>query len=355
MAIQPTRRDYRRYLDLIEGRRRGIVPAGARSLLWVASQGYAAASWLRNRLYDWRWLRIETAPVPVVSIGNLTLGGTGKTPCVEFVARHVSERGFRACILSRGYGAVEGPNDEALLLEENLPDVPHLQGPNRAELARLAIEELDSEVLILDDGFQHRPLARNLDLLLVDATRPWGFGYLTPRGLLRERPTELRRAHAVILTRCDLVGREVIADVRKGTLRFAPGIPIAQTRLLPISLGNGPDETHPLKEVEGRPIAAFCGIGNPDAFFETLRRIGCDLRATRDYPDHYRYTRSDVEDLQQWAQEQPRGGIILTTQKDLVKLRLAKLGDRPLWALRIGLDFQEGEEQVRQLLDRALE
>ncbi len=127
------------------------------------------------------------------------------------------------------------------------------------------------------------------------------------------------------------------------------------TRIEPMSLVNSCDQSRPLDETAGRPVAAFCGIGNPNAFYETLRRIGCDPRATRDFPDHFSYTRADVEELQQWAQEQPRDGIILTTQKDLVKLRLTNLGDRPLWALRIGLAFQEGEEQIRQLLDRALE
>jgi len=355
LAIQPTPRDYRQYLDLIEGRRRGLWAATARRLLWAASQGYGAAAWVRNRLYDRRLLRIEKAPAPVVSVGNLTLGGTGKTPCVEFVARHYSDRGLRACILSRGYGAAAGPNDEALLLEENLPDVPHLQSGDRVELAKLAVEELESEVLVLDDGFQHRRLARNLDLVLIDATRPWGLGCLSPRGLLRERPSELRRARAVILTRCDLVPRDVLNGISQRVFRFAPGLPIAETWFQPMSLVNGSEPLRSLDEAKARPVAAFCGIGNPDAFYATLRRIGCDVRASRDYPDHFQYTRADVEELQQWAQDQPSGGLVLTTQKDLVKLRLAKLGDRPLWALRIGLAFQEGEDQVRELLDRALE
>src|SRR5262249_10280904 len=152
---------------------------------------------------DWGWKQQRRASVPVVSVGNLTLGGTGKTPCVEYVARFYRERDKRVAILSRGYGAEEGHNDEALVLEANLTDVPHLQAADREALAAVALEELESEVLVLDDGFQHRRLARDLDLVLIDATNPWGHGYLFPRGLLREPVSGLRRADAVILTRCD--------------------------------------------------------------------------------------------------------------------------------------------------------
>src|SRR5439155_4635434 len=130
----------------------------------------------------------------------------GNTPCVEYLARHYRDLGLRVAVLSRGYGAREGRNDEALVLEANLPDVPHLQGADRVALARIAVEELESNVLVLDDGFQHRRLARDLDVVLIDATEPWGYGYLLPRGLLRESPRGLKRAGAVLLTRCDQVG-----------------------------------------------------------------------------------------------------------------------------------------------------
>src|SRR5262249_14336937 len=154
---------------------------------------YGLAVRLRNLCYHLGWKRSYRAPVPVVSVGNLTVGGTGKTPCVEYVARYYREHDLRVAILSRGYGGSSRPptpssgrNDEARVLEENLPDVPHLQGADRVALATVAVEELDSEVLVLDDGFQHRRLARNLDVVLVDTTVPWGYGYLLPRGLLRE-------------------------------------------------------------------------------------------------------------------------------------------------------------------------
>src|SRR5262249_43603746 len=152
--------------------------------LWALSLVYGAAIRLRNLCYDRGWRRSYRAPIPVISVGNLTVGGTGKTPCVEYVARYYRERNLRVAILSRGYGSSDGPNDEARVLEENLPDVPHLQGADRVALAEIAVEELDSELLILDDGFQHRRLARDLDMVLIDATQPWGHDFLLPRGLL---------------------------------------------------------------------------------------------------------------------------------------------------------------------------
>src|SRR5262249_22004619 len=147
---------------------------------------------------------------------------------VEFVARFYRQLDRRVAILSRGYGADEGRNDEALVLEENLPDVPHLQGPDRAALAAVALEELESEVLVLDDGFQHRRLARDLDPVLIDAPDPWGGGHLPPRGLLREPPSSLRRADAVVLTRCDQAAPEALADLCRRVARLAPGKPVAE-------------------------------------------------------------------------------------------------------------------------------
>ena len=145
---------------MLAGERRGLGAALQRSGLRVASGPYGWAVAIRNGLFDHGWKVAEHAGVPVVSVGNLTVGGTGKTPCVEYVARFFRQQDRRVAILSRGYGSEQGPNDEALVLEENLPDVPHLQGADRVALAQTAVEELESEVLVLDDGFQHRRLWR---------------------------------------------------------------------------------------------------------------------------------------------------------------------------------------------------
>jgi tetraacyldisaccharide 4'-kinase len=339
-----------RYLALVRGEARGAWPALQRLALRAAALPYGAAVRLRNLAYDRGWRRAERAAVPVVSVGNLTVGGTGKTPCVEYVARLYRERGLRVAVLSRGYGSDAGPNDEALVLEENLPDVPHLQGADRAALARAAVEELESEVLVLDDGFQHRRLARDLDLVLLDATDPWGGDRLLPRGLLREPPSALRRASAVILTRCDQVPAEARERLRQRVARLALGVPVAETNHRPVGLVNSDDDEAPLDLLREGPVAAFCGVGNPEAFRRTLADLGADVCAFRAYPDHHAYTRADVDDLRAWVRSAAPGRIAVTTQKDLVKLRLPRLGERPLWALRVRLHFAAGAEAVDRLL-----
>lgn len=292
--------------------------------------------------------------MPVVSIGNLTVGGTGKTPCVEYVARFYRDLGRRVAVLSRGYGALAGRNDEALLLEENLPDVPHLQGPDRTALAEIAVEQLGSEVVVLDDGFQHRRLARDLDVVLLDAMEPWGHGHVLPRGLLRERPQGLRRASMVVLTRCDQAGVDRVNEIRGRVQRMAPGIPTAEARHGPCAWLNSAGKSLDPEDLRGRPAVAFCGIGNPEAFRRTLGDLGLEMMDFRIYPDHHSYTRMDVEDLRSWARAQARGGVAVTTQKDLVKLRLAQLGDKELWALRVDLEVGAGRDALDRELRRVL-
>jgi len=341
------------YLQLISGQRRGAKAVALRGLLRLASWPYVWGVGFRNRLFDWGWKQSVAAPVPVISVGNLTMGGTGKTPCVEYVARSLRDNNWRVAILSRGYAADGGPNDEALVLEENLPEVPHLQGADRVALAATAVEELDSEVLILDDGFQHRRLRRVLDIVLIDATQPWGFGYSCPRGLLRESRGELRRANVVVLTRCDQVPAEQKQHVWNELHRIAPAIPRIESRHRPASWLQEENPSRPLATVKG-PAAAFCGIGNPDAFRKTLEAIGVTVREFRTFADHYAYRRTDVEDLEEWAGGLPNEWPILTTQKDLVKLRLPRLGGKDLLALRIGLQIEKGEEEFQQLLIKAV-
>ncbi len=342
------------YLRLIAGESHGLGPALQRLALRAASLPYTAAVRVRNAAYRRGWLRSQRVPAPVVSVGNLTAGGTGKTPCVEYVARFYRGLDRRVAILSRGYGGAGGRNDEALVLEENLPDVPHLQGADRVALARTAIEELESEVLVLDDGFQHRRLARDLDLVLIDATTPWGHGYLLPRGLLREPPDSLRRAGVIVLTRCDQVAAEQRERLLQTIQRIAPDVPIVETTHRPVELSNDEQESESLDLLREGPVAAFCGIGNPEAFRRTLRDLGAELADCRVYPDHHAYGRGDVEDLRRWAESLPAGAVIVTTQKDLVKLRLSRLGDRPLWCLRIRLRVESGQDVLHGCLRSVL-
>ena len=319
-----------------------------RAGLWWARIPYGIVTALRNRAFRSGWKKTLRVAAPVVCVGNLTLGGTGKTPCVEYVANFYRELGLAVCILSRGYGASSGPNDEAMLLEENLPDVPHLQGADRAALAATALEELESELLVLDDGFQHRRLGRDLDIVLLDATRPIADEYLFPRGTLRESTAALNRAHFAIFTRCDQAAPESLQQQVQWLNRHHSKLQYATARHEPLPL---PERQLPsVEEWRTRPVAAFCGLGNPESFRRTLAQLGANVAEFRTFPDHHNYSRSDVEGLQTWAAALPANAMIATTQKDWVKLRIDELGGKQLIAIRIGLKFDTGEEAFRNLL-----
>jgi len=342
------------YLAIVSGRRRGVGAALVRIGLRVTSWPYAAVVAARNWLYDCGWKRAHRAPVPVISVGNLTLGGTGKTPAVEYIARHFRRQDRRVAILSRGYGSESGRNDEALVLEDNLPDVPHLQGPDRAALAETAVEELESELLILDDGFQHRRLKRDLDIVLIDATNPWGYGRVFPGGLLREPRRGLRRADLVLLTRCDQAPPAAVDALAEEVHRLIPSVPVVRSRHAPNRLVNSGRHESPLADLAGKTVAAFCGIGNPDAFQKTLAELACRVAAFEVFPDHHRYTREDVDRLREWARQLPEDGLVVTTQKDLVKIQLENLGGRPLWAVAIALLPTAGQEALDAKLNGVL-
>ncbi len=330
----------------------------ARAALRTASVPYGWAVSVRNRRFD-RGDRVVTAPVPVVSVGNLTVGGTGKTPMVEWLARHARQQGLRVAVLSRGYGAAaDGRNDEALELELALPDVPHLQDPDRTATAAIAAEELGSQLLVLDDGFQHRRLARDFDLVLLDATEPFGFDRLLPRGTLREPVAGLRRAHAIALTRADMLDGGARDTIRRRVERINPHAAWCEVAHRPARLLASDGAGEPLVKLAGKPIAAFCGIGNPAGFRHTLETLGGQIVAWREFPDHHGYTRADVDDLAAWAGA-AGAAMLVCTRKDLVKLRTSSLGGAPLRALGIELGFLAGqaalEAAVAPVLQRAAE
>ena len=342
------------YRALTSGESRGVLAGLQRLGLWLLSIPYRLGVRVRNRLFDIGWKKSVKVAVPVVSVGNLTLGGTGKTPCVEYIASFYRQHDVRPVILSRGYGASGGRNDEALVLEENLPDVPHLLGPDRATLAQTAIEELECELIILDDGFQHRRLKRDLDVVLIDCTNPWGHGYLFPRGWLREPIGNLRRAGIVLLTRCDQVKPADRERIIERVRRVQPNCPIVETSHRPMELVNAGNDSKSVEHVADKTVAAFCGLGNPSGFRRTLEDLGATLADFRTYPDHHAYTRADVDSLRAWARQQATDCLIVTSQKDLVKLRLDRLDSRELWALRIQLHVESGQEALESALRKVI-
>jgi tetraacyldisaccharide 4'-kinase len=323
-----------------------------RGILRIAEVPYTFAASQRNRRYDRGTAETHDVGVPVITIGNLTLGGTGKTPMVKWLAERQQKLGFRVAIVSRGYGAADGKqNDEALELAQAFPNVPHIQNRDRVAAAQTAIREFQTQLIVLDDGFQHRRLKRDLDIVLLDALEPFGFEHVFPRGTLREPLAGLRRAHAVCLSRADAVTEPQREKVRQRVAEIAPKVVWCEAAHAASKLVNSRGETQPLDILTTRRVAAFCGIGNPAGFRHTLAHIGCEPVAQREFADHHAYTAADESDLAAMAQA-AKAETIVCTQKDLVKLQTHEIGGIPLWAVSIEMQFLRGQELLEQLIDR---
>jgi tetraacyldisaccharide 4'-kinase len=340
------------FRDLVSGQRRGVVAAMMRGLLRLAEIAYTAAVRWRNRRYDRGAAKIERVGATVVSVGNLTLGGTGKTPLVLWIAEWLRSRNVRVAVVSRGYGADEPgqENDEAWQLRWLLPDVPHVENPDRVAAANDAIRRFSSQVIVLDDAFQHRRIARDLDIVLLDALDPLGFGHVFPRGTLREPIEGIRRAGVVILTRADLLGPVQRAEIWRTVHCHVPTALCIEAIHAPRELLSAGGQEMSLESVRGQPVAAFCGIGNPAGFRHTLETCGCKIVGLREFPDHHRYAPKDVDALAAWAHELDVSAVLCTC-KDLVKLRTERIGGRPLWGVRIEMEFQTGQESFEARLE----
>lgn len=315
---------------------------------------YGAAVRGRNARYD-RGEPTYRPAAPVVSVGNLTVGGTGKTPMVIALVERLARSGRKPAVLMRGYRAdASGVNDEQRLIQRACPGVVCLADPDRCRAARVAVEQHGAEALILDDGFQHRRLARDLDIVLIDATCPFGFDRLLPRGLLREPVEGLRRAHAVVITRGDEVDASTLRAVRARVESLCPEVPLLAAR----------HRVDGLVDLEGNAagalstgckVFAFAGIGNPQSFLSTLKRMGADVVGTRWRQDHAHYGVREVESLLREAAAH-RADMLVTTEKDAVKLseHRALLQDR-LRVVRIAVEFlDDGDRRMEGLLSRGL-
>lgn len=341
--------------EVVSGRRNGLGALLARAVFAAAELPVRWGVRRRNRKFDTGQTTIAKVSVPVVSVGNLTLGGTGKTPMVEWIARWFRARQVRVTLISRGYRAEQGAaNDEALELEQKLPDVPHVLNPRRAEAAVMAIEEFACQLIVLDDAFQHRYLHRDLDIVLLDATDPFGSGHVFPRGRLREPAEGLARAGCIVLCRADLVEDAARLEIRKIVQSLAPQATWGECIHAPLALRSADEKETPLNQLAGANVAAFCGIGNPAAFRSTLASCGCRIVGFREFPDHHGYERRDVESLAKWAASLDVEAVVCT-HKDLVKIDLETLGERPLWALRVGLRFTSGQPEFERELQSVLE
>ncbi len=342
----------------------GPVASACRVGLRLLAEPYSCVVRLRNRLYDAGIYRTFRARVPVISVGNITVGGTGKTPVVEYLASRLSRAGRRIAVLSRGYRgrrvsatAAATVNDEHMILARHLPEsVVQLAGPDRAALARQAVEENHCDVLILDDGFQHRRLGRDLNIVLIDALEPFGYGHVLPRGLLREPLGGLRRADLIAITRTDLVESDELSRIESELAQLAPAIPVIHVAFKPQyleSVGKQPVETEKIEHLSGKKVFCFCGIGNPAAFAATLEHIGIRQVGWHLFRDHHHYTGRDAEMLNALA---VRSGAdaLLTTEKDAVKLQAQWTWQRPVLSVRVSAVVTRDEDILEELLERAL-
>ncbi len=340
------------FRDVVRGRQRSWWAGPLRAVLGMLEWPYRGIVRWRNRRYDAGRAASYAVPVPVICVGNLTLGGTGKTPLVEWLAGWLSRQGIRVTIVSRGYGAASGElNDEARELQLALPEVAHVQNPDRVAGAKAAIARHHAEVILLDDGFQHRRLQRDVDVVLLDATEPWGFEHVFPRGTLREPLAGLARAHAVVLSRAQALDRESRQAIRQRVAQLAPTAVWCEVAYPPRALITWAGDRRPLAQLAGQRVAAFCGIGNPAGFQQTLQQVGCEVVGWQEFPDHHRYTPRQIDDLAKWALAYE---TVLCTRKDLVKLQRNRLGSTPLYALAMEAEFLTGESELLARLQRAL-
>ncbi len=336
---------------VMEGRRRGFAAAVARGFLSAASLLYALGHLLHRLAYATGIRRSVKLPVPVISIGNLTTGGTGKTPLVELLVRRLVARRLRVAVLARGYGRTSAGDDEDLLA--GIAGAARFAGADRVASARRALEEFKPDVFVLDDGFQHYRIRRDADLVTVDATGPFHNGRLLPAGLLRDRPSALRRADLVVLTRTDQVTPADLAQVRERVALHSGGLPTMETVHRPSGVRlPRENRTVGLDWLRGRSVFAFCGLGNPESFWRTARGAGADVVKTRAFPDHHPYGAKDLRQLEAEAQEF-MADLMLTSEKDATKLDPASFS-RPLAALRVELEAVRGDDALESLLDRVV-
>lgn len=326
---------------------------------------YGVSVRTRLALYRKGFLKSERVAAPVVSVGNLTTGGTGKTPLVEWIARNAARDGHRVCILTRGYGreksrarvvvsdgvrlladATQGGDEPRLLAEQLLGEASVVCDADRVGAARWAIENLGTDAFVLDDGFQHLRIERDLNIVTLDATSPWGGGHLLPRGRLRESPEGLERADCIVITRADHAAdlERLRDEVRKFTHDRAV---IVTSRVKSIGLR---PLSHEQTFESSRPVGAFCALANPKAFFAQLKSDGHDLAYSRAFADHHRFTQAELDAVARDAAS--RGATaLLTTSKDAVKLESLELA-LPTYVVEIGLEFDH-EQMLVELVRNA--
>lgn len=333
--------------------------------LYPLSKIYGFVVKTRIFFYDKGILKSVRLPIPVISVGNITLGGTGKTPFVEYIVRYLQRTGKRVAILSRGYASgikQENSslnkiicNDEHLVFQENIPDIPHLLNKDRVKGGFDAIRQFQVQCLVLDDGFQHLRLARDLNIVTIDALNPFGFGHMVPRGMLREPLEALRRADLFVLTHADQCSQDKIQSIIDRLRGISKHVPVVETVHKPLWLESSKGaETRDIAWLKGKRVFAFCAIGNPESFRKSIEGLGGELIGFRAFPDHHVYTASELQTLNAEAQRIGPDAIIIT-QKDHVKIKnVHETLNFPLWTLRMEIGIVKGSEIFEKKINTLL-
>ncbi|MDB4127585.1 tetraacyldisaccharide 4'-kinase [bacterium] len=369
--------------DVIFGRARGFGPSMMRILLRGLSWLFRLGVRVRLRLFRKGWKTQSNLGTMVVSIGNITVGGTGKTPVVERFARELTTRGRKVAILSRGYKSKDLKNpqkwknpetgkmvisppkivsdgkeillkakyagDEPYMLAQNLPGVAVVVDRDRVRSGRFAVKELGADILLLDDGLQYLDLDHSLDVVLVDQNAPFGNGYILPRGTLREPPSNLCRADYIFLTKCD--GRP-LDDLIKRIRKYNKGAEIMQCTHGPKHLqGVFHDDVLPLDALKGKYIGAISGIAQPKSFDSLLKELGGKVLFHTTFSDHYAFSKKEIEPFMYRCVN--RGvDMIVTTEKDAVRFPRPDEIDVPIYFLRIEVKILDGEEVWERCVER---
>lgn len=344
------------YRNLISGLDKSIAKRMLRWVLRVIAFFYWAVVAIRNFAFRKSLLRSANVAAPVISIGNITTGGTGKTPMVIWICRMLHEKSMNCVILTRGYKSPKGKlTDEPAILTKSCPHAKVVVNSDRISGAEKAIQNFNADVLVMDDGFQHRRLGRDLDIVAIDATCPFGYGRMLPAGLLREPITAIKRADAVVITRYDQVKNEDMEKLEEKIKSVKPEITIAKAIHYHPCAKLIKGKTLSIDELAEKSIFAFCGIGNPRAFLNRLEEIGLNVLGTRIYNDHHEYSQQDITDIFEEARYLG-AEVILSTQKDWLKTALlSQKDDGILFAyLDLELEFIEGADKIEALIDRAI-
>ena len=329
-------------LSIMKDERKTVDAYIIGALLSIASAVYLVLLKCVYLLYKNNILRSHKVRAKVISVGNITLGGTGKTPFAIALAKNIKAMGRKPAVLTRGYG-----KDESQLLKEKLQDIPVLVGRDRVKNADRAVGQVGSDCVILDDGFQHYRIKRDINIVLIDATSPFGNRRLFPRGILREPLTRLRDADIAILTKSDM-GRGNIDYIRSVLKKFNGGIGIAESFYQPVDLRKIFSEgLTPLSYIMNKKLALLAGIANPDYFEWMVGSLGCKIVERFYYADHYPYREKDIDFVVKKCLDR-NSNLLITTEKDAVRLkRLKSLPSQvEIFALRIDLKVNSNEKCI---------